>query len=311
MGALERASKPLTNSAPAGLRCYARPVSRALFDEKFGEELVLGAPTSPGVYRYASADGVVIYVGKAKNLRRRLSNYRNATRKKVHRKLRTLVREADSLVYELCETEEAALLRENQLISELKPAYNVDGAFAFLYPSLGLGHWDKHTLLCFTTQPEQFQHLGLTWYGCFRSRPRVKLAFEALITLLLFVAHREKTTRLPEYPRIKGSRLVGLRQIPRDLHEALPAFFAGEQLALLRLLAVQLLGKPRAVQRASEVQSQLDLLTHFFESDAARLHEALRTTGRDGTFVERDARDALFIRAARKSNAIPDALLLL
>ena len=171
-------------------------MSRALFDEKFGDALVPGAPTSPGVYRYASADGVVIYVGKAKNLRRRLSNYRNATRKKGHRKLRTLVREADSLVYELCETEEAALLRENELIGELKPAYNVDGAFAFLYPSLGVGQWDKHTLLCFTTQPEQFEPLGLTWYGCFRSRPRAKLAFEALISLLLFVAHREKTTRL-------------------------------------------------------------------------------------------------------------------
>lgn len=279
-------------------------MSRALFDEKFGEELVPGAPTSPGVYRYVSADGVVIYVGKAKNLRRRLSNYRNATRKKGHRKLRTLVREADSLVYELCETEEAALLRENELIGELKPTYNVDGAFAFLYPSLGVGQWDKHTLLCFTTQREQFEHLGLTWYGCFRSRPRVKLAFEALITLLLFVAHREKATRLPEYPRIKGSRLVGLRQIPRDLHDALPAFFAGQHLALLRLLAVQLLGKPRAVQRASEVQSQLEILTHFFESDAARLHEALRATGRSGTFVDRDERDALFIRAARRSDLV-------
>jgi excinuclease ABC subunit C len=96
-------------------------VSRAAFDDKFGEALVARAPTTAGVYRYLSVEREVLYVGKAKNLRRRLANYRNATRKKVHRKLRTLVREAHSLVYETCDSEAAALLREGELIRELKP----------------------------------------------------------------------------------------------------------------------------------------------------------------------------------------------
>jgi excinuclease ABC subunit C len=275
-------------------------VFKALFDEKFGVQLVVSAPTSPGVYRYSNEDGVVLYVGKAKNLRRRLANYRNATRKKVHRKLRTLVQQARSLEYELCATEEAALLRENELIAELRPAYNVDGAFAFLYPALGLARWDKHTLLCFTTHPERFADLAIDWYGCFRSRPRAKAAFEALIALLDFVAHREKATRLPDYPRIKGSRLVGWRQLPPDLQTSLPAFFAGEHNQLLKALALKLLSKPRALQQAAEVQAQLDLLLHFFQTDAVRLREALASTSKTGTFIAQDERDALFIRAATK-----------
>ena len=67
------------------------------FDQKFGEGLLARVGTGPGVYRYSDAEGVVIYVGKAKNLRRRLASYRNAGRKKAHRKMRRIVKAASSL----------------------------------------------------------------------------------------------------------------------------------------------------------------------------------------------------------------------
>lgn len=273
-------------------------MSRAAFDKKFGESLVTDAPTSAGVYRYLGRDSEVLYVGKAKNLRRRLSNYRNATRKKSQRKLRTLVREAHALVYERCESEAAALLREAELIRELKPLYNVDGAYAFLYPSLGLGVHDKRTLLCFTTNPEAYAHLDLQWFGCFRSRPRVKAAFGALIELLGLIGHREKSTRLPRAPRIKGSRLVGMRQLPRDVVDALARLFAGEEKLLLGNLARLLLSKPRALRDAAEVEANLKCVLHFYEADASRLRRTLTLLGREGCSVSQDERDALFIRAA-------------
>ncbi len=273
-------------------------MSAAIFDEKFGQQLIAAAPSGPGVYRYLDGDESVLYVGKAKNLRRRLSNYRNATRKKVHRKMRTLVREAHSLVYEVCESEQAALLREGELIRQLRPPYNVDGAYAFLYPSFGFGRWNKCALLCFSTHPDRFQQLDLNWYGCFRSRPRAKAAFTALVDLLSLVAHLERVVRLPDHPRIKGSRLVGLRQLPADIIEALPAFFAGEDPALPSRLARRLLNKPRARRDAAKVELDLKTLATFYELDAVRLHEALRAVGRSGTHVPQDERDALFIRAS-------------
>lgn len=273
-------------------------MSSAAFDSKFGESLVPNAPNEPGVYRYIDRQGSVIYVGKAKNLRRRLASYRSATRKRVHRKMRTLVREAHTLVYEQCPSERAALLRESQLIRELKPIYNVDGAYSFLYPALGLGTWDKHTLLCFTTAPDSYASLNLTWFGCFRSRPRVKLAFSALATLLAFIAHREKSTRLPQVPRLKGSRFLGFRQLPAEVAQALPGFFSGKERLLPGLLSRRLLAKPGAVQDAARVEGELRALMAFYENDARRLSQAFMALGRPARFVPQAERDALFIQAA-------------
>ncbi len=272
-------------------------VSASVFDQKFGEGLLATVGTGPGVYRYANAQGVVIYVGKAKNLRRRLASYRNAGRKKTHRKMRRVVKAATSLSYEHVATEEAALLLENALILELKPALNIDGAFTFLYPAIGVGRTDKHSLLCFTTQPEDYAPHGLTWYGTFRSRPRAKLAFDALVELLSLLGHKEKRTALPAHTSRRGSRFVGFRQLPPELAESLPPFFAGEDGAFLGALARALLSKPRARQEASAVQEKLVALKYFFDRDAVRLRDALRNLGRQGTFVSGTERDALFIRS--------------
>jgi predicted GIY-YIG superfamily endonuclease len=112
-------------------------MSRSTFDDKFGADFIARAPRAPGVYRYLGASGEVLYVGKAKDLRRRFRDYRSATNKKIHRKRRALVRAATSLCYEELPTEEDALLREAELIRELRPAYNVEGAYTS--GSLGSG----------------------------------------------------------------------------------------------------------------------------------------------------------------------------
>jgi len=271
---------------------------RSTFDDKFGADFIERAPTTPGVYRYLGALGEVLYVGKAKNLRRRFREYRSATKKKIHRKRRALVRAATSLCYEQLPTEEAALLREGELIRELRPAYNVDGAYTFLYPSLGVGFEDKRLLLCFTTEPERFREAGLVWFGCFRSRLRAKLAFDSLVELLSLVGHREKSSRLPLYPRIKGSRLVGFRQIPGELRAALTGFLAGEESSLPGHLARLLLDKARARRTAAEVEAQLGSLRAFYDTDTHRLRAALAALGETRRHVGSAERDALFIRSA-------------
>ena len=80
-------------------------------------------PETPGVYQYFDKEGKIIYVGKAKNLRRRVSSYFN----KVHESPKTniLVRNIYDLKYIVVKTEEDALHLENSLIKEYKPRYNV------------------------------------------------------------------------------------------------------------------------------------------------------------------------------------------
>jgi predicted GIY-YIG superfamily endonuclease len=273
-------------------------VSRRVFDQKFGVDLLPRVPTGPGVYLFRDAAEVVIYVGKAKNLRRRLQTYRNATRRRVHRKMRTLLGAANSLHIEEQPTERSALLRENELIQQLRPRYNVDGAFTFLYPAVGVAHGPKQLVLCFSTQRAAYEELGLRWHGTFRSRPRVKAAFAALVELLSLIGHREKRTALPAYRAVRGSRLVAFRQVPVELSLALPPFLAGEEQRLLPGLARALLSRPRALRDAGLVQEHLQALELFFEADAKRLHDALRRLGRAGAFVEPGERDALFIESA-------------
>jgi excinuclease ABC subunit C len=80
-------------------------------------------PESPGVYTYYDSEGTIIYVGKAKNLKRRVSSYFNRT----HDVLRTalLVRAIADMTYIVVPTEQDALNLENSMIKEYKPRYNV------------------------------------------------------------------------------------------------------------------------------------------------------------------------------------------
>jgi excinuclease ABC subunit C len=266
------------------------------FDRKFGEGLLRELPEAPAVYLFKDQDGEVLYAGKAKNIRRRLRSYRNATRRRAHRKMRKLVREASSLEVRMQPDERQALLAENELIRTLRPRYNVDGAYAFLYPSIGVGVRGHQTLLCFTTRPEAWSALELRWYGAFRSRARAREAFDALVELLGRIGHIEPRTRLPERPRLRGSRLVAIRRVG-DLLEPVEGFLAGRGSAFLQELSARLLEKTGARREASLVQEDLKRLDAFYRSDLHKLHDALRATGRGGTCVPGDERDALFISA--------------
>ena len=81
-------------------------------------------PHDPGVYRYLDDTGKVIYVGKAKDLKRRVSQYFRPP-EQLDRKTRALVEHIADLRYTVVETEEDALLLENNLIKQLQPHYNI------------------------------------------------------------------------------------------------------------------------------------------------------------------------------------------
>jgi len=97
-------------------------------------------PEDPGVYRYRNREGVIIYVGKAKNLKRRVNSYFN----REHSSVRTtmLVRNIADLEYTVVNTEEEALDLENALIKEYQPRYNVllkdDKSYPWICVSGGL-----------------------------------------------------------------------------------------------------------------------------------------------------------------------------
>lgn len=264
------------------------------FDRKFGADLIRELPDKPGVYLFKDAGGAVLYAGKAKNIRRRLQSYRNASRRKAHRKMRTLVQEASSLEVRLQPSEREALLVENELIRRLRPPYNVEGAYSFLYPAIGCAVRAEHALLCFTTRVDALGGLQFRWHGSFRSRRWTLESFDALVSLLSLLGHREPASRLPAHPPMRGTRLVALRRIEAWM-PSVERLLAGESPALLRELSLRLLEKPDARRDAEAVGSDLRQVEAFFHTEAQALREVLRDAGQDARFVSQQERDALFI----------------
>ena len=93
-------------------------------------------PESPGSYQYFDENGTVIYVGKAKNLKRRVNSYFN--REHDSRKTAILVSKICDIHYTVVKTEAEALLLENQLIKQFQPRYNVLLKDGKSYPSIAV-----------------------------------------------------------------------------------------------------------------------------------------------------------------------------
>lgn len=96
--------------------------------------IVSNLPEKPGIYQYLNAEGTIIYVGKAKNLKRRV--YRYFVKDKQTNKTRMLVSKIADIRYIVVNTEEDALLLENNLIKKYKPRYNVLLKDDKTYPSI-------------------------------------------------------------------------------------------------------------------------------------------------------------------------------
>ena len=102
--------------------------------EEYLKGIVLNLPDSPGCYQYLDDSGVIIYVGKAKNLKRRVSSYFNKEQQSLKTKL--LVAKIADIRYIVVNSEADALLLENSLIKQHKPRYNVLLKDDKTYPSI-------------------------------------------------------------------------------------------------------------------------------------------------------------------------------
>ena len=102
--------------------------------DEYLKGIVSNLPDSPGCYQYLNDSGVIIYVGKAKNLKRRVSSYFNKEQQTLKTKL--LVSKIADIKYVVVNSETDALLLENNLIKKHKPRYNVLLKDDKTYPSI-------------------------------------------------------------------------------------------------------------------------------------------------------------------------------
>lgn len=98
------------------------------------DAILKSLPESPGVYQYFNAEGTIIYVGKAKNLKRRVNSYFN--KEHDNYKTRVLVSNIADLKYIVVQSEQDAFLLENNLIKRYQPHYNILLKDGKTYPSI-------------------------------------------------------------------------------------------------------------------------------------------------------------------------------
>jgi len=110
------------------------------------KETIKQLPTSPGVYQYYDASGKLLYIGKAKSLKKRVKSYFNYTpvfrpADKLSPRISKMLHETVNLEYILVSTEHEALILENSLIKQLKPKYNIllrdDKTYPYIYIDAG------------------------------------------------------------------------------------------------------------------------------------------------------------------------------
>src|SRR5258708_1066552 len=97
--------------------------------ERLGQEFFQQAPQRPGVYMMRDAADAVLYVGKAKNLRKRLASYRVANPDRMPRRHLKLIRAVTRIELQECPDEPSALARESELLRSLRPRFNRAGTW--------------------------------------------------------------------------------------------------------------------------------------------------------------------------------------
>jgi len=97
--------------------------------DQLGQDFFRQAPESPGVYLMRDAADEILYIGKAKNLRKRLASYRVANPDRLRRRQLRLLRSVHRIELERCADEASALAREASLLRSIRPRFNRAGTW--------------------------------------------------------------------------------------------------------------------------------------------------------------------------------------
>lgn len=163
------------------------------------KEKLLEAPQSPGVYLFYDEDKTLLYVGKAKNLRRRLLCYKNATRKTSSKKVMRLIKAIREVEWKALASEEEALIHENRLLRTARPPFNRMNTKPDQYYVIGIrkvvGLIEVRLMSAATLEPKPNE----TLFGAFRGRWDTRLFLHALQRCLWYLAKREASSKWPTH----------------------------------------------------------------------------------------------------------------
>jgi predicted GIY-YIG superfamily endonuclease len=181
-------------------------------ESKLGASFFDDIPQEPGVYRFYDSGDSLLYVGKAKNLRRRLFTYKRARPGRTSTKTSKLLSRIHSLQFDTVESEEEALLLENHWIRKARPEYNHANKHTETYYYIAIAQLEGAIRFSLSMQPAiyRFQNRPETdllsddhvptepiqeakLYGCFKGHRPVRAALGTLLKLLWMTLHHNSS----------------------------------------------------------------------------------------------------------------------
>lgn len=243
--------------------------------ERLGREFFLRAPQVPGVYLMFNNAQEILYVGKAKNLRKRLASYRVANPERMPRRHLRMLRAVDHIEVEPCADEATALARESALLQSLRPKFNRAGTWPATPRFLGSRLEPDGLALAIAQIPEpgwaQIGPLGAA-----------ALHLQAVLARLIWCAvfPQHGTAGLPEgwfRGRFEGQCVVlGGAEAKPGLAEAadlLAELFAGELAGFAEWIRLRTAAWTQPFDLAVR-EADLEALGLFFKSRARRASQS-------------------------------------
>lgn len=259
-----------------------------LTKSKVNRALKEDPPHSPGVYLMYNGNDEVLYVGKAKDLRNRITSYRYAR----SRKIRKMLAKVERIRFEVCQSETDALLMENMLIRSIRPPYNTANKSPETYYFVStLAHRRSFEVRLSMRQLDDYPEC----FGSFKGHVNVRKGIGALIRLHLMV--RAGITNAMFLPQHLLRKLVPLRTLNNpDLFDRkmLRKFLNGESDDIIHYLIEECYKLP--IDHAfteSFIDHELDALTRFYFSNPRANYLMSHELNLGTSFISQQERDDL------------------
>lgn len=234
--------------------------------ERLGSAFFRELPRGPGVYLMHGRAGRpprarVLYVGKARDLRRRLASYRHVRADRDSRKTLRLVRSVQTITWEPCADESAAMLRENDLLRQHRPLFNRANVRPEAHGYIGVAFPGSSMRLRLGMSPDNEGH----WFGAFKG---IRRHAAVALARTLFQFHNE-IERWDELPRdfLKDRAPVNCEWVcpfTPESRRLLLCYFSGRNGELVDRLASALCSAPTGRFLDNWRASDLDLLRRFY-----------------------------------------------
>ena len=246
---------------------------------RLGKEFFRRLPRVPGIYRMLGAQGDILYIGKAKDLKLRLMSYPRARPEQVSRKVIRMLHLIRDIQWEECVSEKAALLRENQLLRELKPPFNVLNTNPESYYFVAIRFLESEVRFRLTMNSKR---QGDILFGAYKGRGSVERGYSALLRLLWATQFSPERFEFPaKLTRYRPPPLYSIR-LPIGWRLPLKQFLHGTSDQLIVLFTEKLLECENIPRFAyGMIQEDLETARAFYErctrkNRLLRLRQGLR-----------------------------------